>query len=113
TPGSIGLAVSEAAEIALGDERTGYAVGSGVNHVVLHQTIIGEEALRQFELAGDTPDVLISCVGGGSSMGGLAFPFVREKLAGRWNPRIVAAESTAGSPATGGRCACARGGAEG
>src|SRR5205807_6437552 len=93
--GSIGLAVSEAVEVALADEGTGYALGSAVNHVLLHQTVIGEEALRQFAIAEDHPDVVISCVGGGSSLGGVAFPFLRDKLRGGPDIRVVAAEPTA------------------
>src|SRR5207253_7509832 len=81
--GSLGIAISEAVEQAAQDPDTRYALGSVLNHVLLHQTIIGEEALKQFELAGDTPDLLVGCTGGGSNFGGLAFPFLREKLAGR------------------------------
>lgn len=93
--GSIGLAVSEAVEVALANEDTGYALGSTAGHVLLHQTVIGEEALAQFALAEDYPDLLISCVGGGSSMGGLAFPFLREKLTGGRDVDILAVEPTA------------------
>lgn len=103
SPGSIGLAVSEAVETALADPASGYALGSAVSHVLLHQTIIGEEARRQFALAHDWPDVLISCVGGGSSLGGLTFPFLRAKLAGSSDLRIVAAEPTACPSLTRGR----------
>jgi tryptophan synthase beta chain len=112
-PGSIGLAVSEAVEIALADDSTGYALGSTAGHTLLHQTVIGEETLRQFELAEDHPDVLISCVGGGSSMGGLAFPYLREKLAGRRDTRIVAVEPTACPAMTRGRYAWDYGDMEG
>ncbi|WP_037312708.1 TrpB-like pyridoxal phosphate-dependent enzyme [Amycolatopsis orientalis] len=93
--GSLGIAISEAVEQAAQAENTRYALGSVLNHVLLHQTIIGEEALKQFELAGDTPDVLIGCTGGGSNFGGLAFPFLREKLAGRMDPVIRAVEPAA------------------
>ncbi|MEV6830664.1 TrpB-like pyridoxal phosphate-dependent enzyme [Amycolatopsis sp. NPDC051102] len=93
--GSLGIAISEAVEQAAQDENTRYALGSVLNHVLLHQTVIGEEALRQFELAGDTPDVLVGCTGGGSNFGGLAFPFLREKLAGRMDPVIRAVEPAA------------------
>jgi tryptophan synthase beta chain len=113
SPGSIGLAVSEAVEVALADSQVGYAIGSAVNHVLLHQTVIGEEALRQFELAGDYPDVLISCVGGGSSLGGLATPFLREKLAGGRAPRVIAVEPTACPVLTRGRYAWDHGDSEG
>ncbi|MEV4056291.1 TrpB-like pyridoxal phosphate-dependent enzyme [Amycolatopsis sp. NPDC049688] len=93
--GSLGIAISEAVEQAAQDPDTRYALGSVLNHVLLHQTVIGEEALRQFELAGDTPDVLVGCTGGGSNFGGLAFPFLREKLAGRMDPVIRAVEPAA------------------
>ncbi|MEV0284871.1 MULTISPECIES: TrpB-like pyridoxal phosphate-dependent enzyme [unclassified Kribbella] len=111
--GSIGLAVSEAVEVALADESVGYALGSTAGHTLLHQTVIGEEALKQFELAEDYPDVLISCVGGGSSMGGLAFPFLREKLTGTRDVRIVAVEPTACPAMTRGRYAWDYGDMEG
>ncbi|WIV52629.1 TrpB-like pyridoxal phosphate-dependent enzyme [Amycolatopsis nalaikhensis] len=93
--GSLGIAISEAVEQAAQDPNARYALGSVLNHVLLHQTIIGEEALKQFELAGDTPDVLVGCTGGGSNFGGLAFPFLREKLAGRMDPVIRAVEPAA------------------
>ena len=111
--GSIGLAVSEAVEVALADPATGYALGSTAGHVLLHQTVIGEEALAQFELAEDYPDVVISCVGGGSSLGGLAFPFLREKLAGRHEVRVLAVEPTACPALTRGRYAWDYGDMEG
>jgi tryptophan synthase beta chain len=91
-PGSLGIAISEAVEVAAGDPNTKYALGSVLNHVILHQTIIGEEALLQLELAGDTPDVILGCTGGGSNFAGLAFPFIREKLAGRSTATIRAVE---------------------
>ncbi|WP_206789195.1 TrpB-like pyridoxal phosphate-dependent enzyme [Amycolatopsis sp. MtRt-6] len=93
--GSLGIAISEAVEQAAQDPDARYALGSVLNHVLLHQTVIGEEALRQFRLAGDTPDVLVGCTGGGSNFGGLAFPFLREKLAGRMDPVIRAVEPAA------------------
>jgi tryptophan synthase beta chain len=93
--GSLGIAISEAVEKAASDPDTRYALGSVLNHVLLHQTIIGEEALKQFELAADTPDLLVGCTGGGSNFGGLAFPFLREKLAGRMSPEIRAVEPAA------------------
>ena len=83
TPGSLGIAISEAVEDAAGRDDTSYSLGSVLNHVLLHQTIIGQEALAQMELAGAFPDAVIGCVGGGSNFAGLAFPFVREKIAGR------------------------------
>ncbi|MET7996917.1 TrpB-like pyridoxal phosphate-dependent enzyme [Amycolatopsis sp. NPDC005232] len=93
--GSLGIAISEAVEQAAADPNARYALGSVLNHVLMHQTVIGEEALKQFELAGDTPDILVGCTGGGSNFGGLAFPFLREKLAGRMNPVIRAVEPAA------------------
>ena len=93
--GSLGIAISEAVEVAGSNDDTRYALGSVLNHVLLHQTVIGEEAIKQLEQAGDTPDVIVGCTGGGSNFGGLAFPFLREKLAGRMNPVIRAVEPTA------------------
>ncbi len=93
--GSLGIAISEAVEVAAGDPSARYALGSVLNHVLMHQTIIGEEALKQLQAAGDTPDVIVGCTGGGSNFGGLAFPFLREKLAGRMNPVIRAVEPAA------------------
>ncbi|NNC75594.1 MAG: TrpB-like pyridoxal phosphate-dependent enzyme, partial [Acidimicrobiia bacterium] len=95
SPGSLGIAISEAVEAAVGDPDTKYALGSVLNHVLLHQTIIGEEALLQLKKAGDTPDVLVGCTGGGSNFGGLSFPFIREKMAGNMNPVIRAVEPAA------------------
>src|SRR3954462_12169968 len=83
SPGSLGIAISEAVEDAAGRDDTAYALGSVLNHVLLHQTVIGQEALAQMEAAGAFPDVVIGCVGGGSNFAGLAFPFLREKIAGR------------------------------
>ena len=94
-PGSLGIAISEAVSEALKHPGTRYALGSVLNHVLLHQTIIGEEALLQLARVGETPDVLVGCTGGGSNFGGLAFPFLREKLAGRMNPVIRCVEPTA------------------
>src|SRR3954454_2226261 len=91
-PGSLGIAISEAVEVAASEPETRYALGSVLNHVLLHQTIIGEEALLQFAKVGEVPDVLVGCTGGGSNFGGLAFPFLREKLAGRMDPVIRAVE---------------------
>ena len=93
--GSLGIAISEAVEMAAGNPNARYALGSVLNHVLMHQTVIGEEALRQFELAGDSPDVIVGCTGGGSNFGGLVFPFLREKLAGRGAPQIRAVEPAA------------------
>src|SRR5207237_2674452 len=77
--GSLGIAISEAVEDAAKREDTKYALGSVLNHVLLHQTVIGLEARQQMEMAGDTPDIVIGCVGGGSNFAGLAFPFVPDK----------------------------------
>ncbi|MFV1969860.1 MAG: TrpB-like pyridoxal phosphate-dependent enzyme [Acidimicrobiia bacterium] len=95
SPGSLGIAISEAVEVAAQDDETRYALGSVLNHVLLHQTIIGEEALLQMQKAGDIPDILVGCTGGGSNFAGLSFPFLREKLAGRINPTIRAVEPAA------------------
>lgn len=92
SPGSLGIAISEAVEMAAADPATRYALGSVLNHVLLHQTIIGEEALKQMEMAGDSPDLIVGCTGGGSNFAGLVFPFLREKIAGRINPAIRAVE---------------------
>ena len=83
SPGSLGIAISEAVEDAAGRADTAYSLGSVLGHVLLHQTVIGQEAVRQMELAGAFPDLVIGCFGGGSNFAGLAFPFLREKLAGR------------------------------
>jgi tryptophan synthase beta chain len=95
--GSLGIAISEAVEAAGGSAETRYALGSVLNHVLMHQTVIGQEALAQFELAGEEagPDLIVGCTGGGSNFAGLFFPFLREKLAGRMNPVIRAVEPTA------------------
>ena len=81
--------------MAAADPDTRYALGSVLNHVLLHQTIIGDEALLQLAQAGETPDLLVGCTGGGSNFGGLAFPFLREKLAGRIDPTIRCVEPAA------------------
>ena len=93
--GSLGIAISEAVEVAAQNQDTNYALGSVLNHVLLHQTIIGEEALLQMAKAGEQPDLIVGCTGGGSNFGGLAFPFLREKLAGRMAPTIRAVEPAA------------------
>ncbi len=95
SPGSLGIAISEAVEVAAQHADTNYALGSVLNHVLLHQTVIGEEALLQLAKVGATPDVIVGCTGGGSNFGGLAFPFLREKLAGRMSPTIRAVEPAA------------------
>ena len=93
--GSLGIAISEAVEVAATNPDTRYALGSVLNHVLMHQTIIGEEAIKQLAQAGDTPDVIVGCTGGGSNFGGLIFPFLREKMAGKINPVIRAVEPAA------------------
>ena len=94
-PGSLGIAISEAVAMAVADPKTRYALGSVLNHVLMHQTIIGEEALLQLAKVGETPDLLVGCTGGGSNFGGLSFPFLREKMAGRMNPTIRCVEPAA------------------
>jgi tryptophan synthase beta chain len=93
--GSLGIAISEAVEVAASSADTNYALGSVLNHVLLHQTIIGEEALLQLARVDETPDLIVGCTGGGSNFGGLSFPFLREKLAGRMSPVIRAVEPAA------------------
>jgi len=90
--GSLGIAISEAVERAMQRDDTKYALGSVLNHVLLHQTVIGEEALKQMEMAGDYPDLVIGCAGGGSNFAGLAFPFIGEKLRGGKDIRALAVE---------------------
>ncbi len=94
-PGSLGIAISEAVEMAAPNPEVRYALGSVLNHVLMHQTIIGEEALKQLAKVDDTPDVIVACTGGGSNFAGLTFPFLREKLAGKISPRIKAVEPAA------------------
>ncbi len=93
SPGSLGMAISEAVEVAAGRDDTNYALGSVLNHVMLHQTVIGQEAQLQLEAAGARPDVIIGCVGGGSNFAGISFPFLRGKLSGK-DPqlRVIAVE---------------------
>jgi tryptophan synthase beta chain len=93
--GSLGIAISEAVEIAAQNGDTNYALGSVLNHVCLHQTVIGQEAIAQMGMAGEEPDVVVGCVGGGSNFAGLAFPFARRVLAGDATTRFVAAEPAA------------------
>lgn len=95
SPGSLGIAISEAVEVAATNADTKYCLGSVLNHVLLHQTVIGEECIKQMEAVGETPDIIIGCTGGGSNFGGLTFPFIREKLNGKINPIIRAVEPTA------------------
>ena len=95
TTGSLGIAISEAVEVAASHEGTNYSLGSVLNHVCLHQTVIGQEALAQMEMAGDEPDVVVGCVGGGSNFAGLSFPFIRRVLRDGAQTRFVAAEPAA------------------
>lgn len=92
SPGSLGIAISEAVEMALTDEDTKYALGSVLNHVLMHQTVIGEECLTQLEKTGDYPDVVIAPFGGGSNFAGIAFPFLRNNMEGKKQVRCVAVE---------------------
>jgi len=96
SPGSLGIAISEAVEVAAtsgGSKK--YSLGSVLNHVLMHQTVIGEESLKQMDLAGEYPDVVVGCVGGGSNFSGIAFPFLRENLLNGHKTRLVAVEPTA------------------
>jgi tryptophan synthase beta chain len=94
-PGSLGIAISEAIEDTVRSHKTKYSLGSVLNHVCLHQTVIGLEAVKQMEMAGEEPDVIIGCVGGGSNFAGLAFPFVRQKITEGKKYRVVAVEPSA------------------
>ena len=94
-PGSLGIAISEAVEDAASRDDTRYSLGSVLNHVLLHQTVIGQEALAQMELAGESPDVIIGCVGGGSNFAGIAFPFIGRMLRGEASHRVIAVEPEA------------------
>src|SRR4051812_4675929 len=105
SPGSLGIAISEAVEVAGGADDTRYALGSVLNHVLLHQTVIGEETLKQLTKVEETADLVVGCTGGGSNFGGLVFPFLREKMAGRMNPVIRAVEPAACPSLTRGRYA--------
>ncbi|RTZ59991.1 MAG: TrpB-like pyridoxal phosphate-dependent enzyme [Gammaproteobacteria bacterium] len=93
--GSLGMAISEAVELAVQRDDTKYALGSVLNHVLLHQTIIGEEAITQMDMADDYPDVIIACTGGGSNFAGIAFPFLGKKLRGEQDVEVVAVEPAA------------------
>jgi tryptophan synthase beta chain len=95
SPGSLGIAISEAVEVAASRDDTHYALGSVLNHVLLHQTVIGQEALEQMELAGAYPDFVVGCVGGGSNFAGIAFPFVGENIKKGKKTRCIAVEPAA------------------
>jgi tryptophan synthase beta chain len=94
-PGSLGIAISEAVEVAATHDDIKYSLGSVLNHVLTHQTIIGQEAMLQLEMAGDDPDVIVGCTGGGSNFAGIAFPFIGAQLRGGRKRRIVAIEPAA------------------
>lgn len=101
--GSLGIAISEAVEVAAQDSDAKYSLGSVLNHVMLHQTVIGQEAMAQMELAGDQPDIVIGCTGGGSNFAGLAFPYIGSKLRGERDVRVIAVEPAACPSLTKGR----------
>lgn len=104
SPGSLGLAISEAVEDAVKRDDTKYSLGSVLNHVLLHQTIIGQEAIKQMEIAGEYPDIVIACHGGGSNFGGLIFPFLKDKISGaRKNLRAIAVEPSSCASLTAGK----------
>jgi len=94
-PGSLGIAISEAIEDTVRSKNTKYSLGSVLNHVCMHQTVIGLESIKQMEMAGEEPDVIVGCVGGGSNFAGLAFPFVRQKITEGKKYRVVAVEPSA------------------
>jgi tryptophan synthase beta chain len=93
--GSLGIAISEAIEVAAQDDATKYSLGSVLNHVLLHQTVVGQETQKQMDMAGETPDVIIGCVGGGSNYAGFCYPFMAQKLRGELDARFVATEPAA------------------
>ena len=95
SPGSLGIAISEAVEVAARNADTKYSLGSVLNHVLLHQTVIGQEAMAQLETAGDYPDIIVGCTGGGSNFAGIAFPFIGVGLRGGPKPRVIACEPAA------------------
>jgi tryptophan synthase beta chain len=95
TTGSLGIAISEAVEVAAQSPDSNYSLGSVLNHVLLHQTVIGQEAIAQMEMAGEYPDIVVGCVGGGSNFGGLTFPFLRRNIRDGATTRFVAAEPAA------------------
>ena len=95
SPGSLGIAISEAVEVAAQNDDTKYALGSVLNHVLLHQTVIGQEAIKQMDMADDYPDIVIGCAGGGSNFAGIAFPFLGAQLRGGQSVRAIAVEPAA------------------
>ena len=94
-PGSLGVAISEAMEEALENEEVKYTLGSVLNHVMLHQSIIGQELKKQLEIADETPDVMIACAGGGSNLSGFLFPFIKDKIDGKSDTQFIAVEPSA------------------
>ena len=104
-PGSLGIAISEAVEMAAPREDTKYALGSVLNHVLMHQTVVGQEAMAQLEMAGDYPDIIVGCTGGGSNFAGIVFPFIGAQLRGGKKIRAVAIEPAACPSLTRGRYA--------
>ena len=103
--GSLGIAISEAVEVAAKNDDTKYALGSVLNHVLLHQTVIGQEAIKQLEMANDYPDIVVGCTGGGSNFSGIAFPFIGAQLRGGKKVRVIAVEPAACPSLTRGRYA--------
>jgi tryptophan synthase beta chain len=104
SPGSLGIAISEAVEIAATSGGTKkYSLGSVLNHVLMHQTVIGQETLEQLEMAGEYPDIIVACTGGGSNFGGFAFPFIQQNLTNGKNTRVIAAEPAASPSLTKGK----------
>jgi tryptophan synthase beta chain len=95
SPGSLGIAITEGVEDAVTHADTRYSLGSVLNHVLMHQTVVGQEAMEQLELAGEKPDILVACAGGGSNFGGFTFPFIGQKLRGEADYRVIAAEPEA------------------
>ena len=102
TPGSLGIAISEAVEVAAKDAKTNYSLGSVLNHVLMHQTVIGLETQKQLKKIDETPDVIIGCVGGGSNFAGLAYPFIADKLSGKSGCEFIAVEPDVVPSMTGG-----------
>ena len=105
SPGSLGIAISEAVEVAAQNDDTKYSLGSVLNHVLMHQTVIGQEAILQMEMADAYPDIVIGCAGGGSNLAGISFPFIADKLAGKTNTRFIAVEPEAAPSLTRGEFA--------
>lgn len=95
TPGSLGIAISEGVEDAATHDDSRYSLGSVLNHVLMHQTVIGQEAIEQLEMAGEDPDIIVACTGGGSNFAGLTFPFIGKMLRGEASYRVIAAEPAA------------------